>query len=113
MKGLTLARAVAMSAVVSGRIVATWPMWMHTSSTRLHNLYRAQRRGWYLSVIYLDEHLVAAEIPIEADLKEDNGSDLAFEGVRVRSGVGWCSSGVDDVWGAARFIRRQDVEVFL
>ncbi len=53
----------------------------------------------------LDEFLLAAEVPIKADLEENEGAILAVEGVGVRSGVGWHSSGINDVRGGTRSCR--------
>ena len=61
----------------------------------------------------LGELVVAPEVPAEADLEEDEGAVLAVEGVEVRSGVGWHSSGVYDVRGGSHSCRHQAVEVFL
>ena len=61
----------------------------------------------------LGERVVAAEVHAEADLKEDEGAVLAVDGVDVRSGVGWHSSGVDDVRGGSHSCRHRVVEVFL
>jgi hypothetical protein len=61
----------------------------------------------------LGDLAVAAEVPVEADLEEDEGGVLAVEGVEVRSGVGWHSSGVDDVRGGSHSCRYQVVEIFL
>ena len=49
----------------------------------------------------LDELVVATEVYAKADLKEGEGADLPVEGFEVRSGVGWHSSGVDDVRGGS------------
>jgi len=46
--------------------------------------------------------LVAAEVPANADLKEDEGAVLAVEEVDVPGRVGRHLSGVDDVGGSPR-----------
>ena len=61
----------------------------------------------------LGELVVAAEVPAKSDLEEYEGAVLAVEGVEVRSGVGWHSSGVDDVRGGSQSCRHQFVEIFL
>ena len=50
----------------------------------------------------LDGFFLVSEVPIEADLKENEGAVLAVEGVGVRGGVAWHSSGVDNVRGCSR-----------
>ena len=52
-EGRTLARAVAMSDVVSLRVVPVWPMGMQSRSTRPQYLRRARRRGRYFSVFFV------------------------------------------------------------
>ena len=61
----------------------------------------------------LGELVVAAEVPAESDLEEEEGAVLAVEGVEVRRGVGWHSLGVDDVRGGSHSCRHQAVEVLL
>ncbi len=57
--------------------------------------------------------VVVAEVPTKADLEEVEGSILAVEGFGVQSGVGWHTSGIDDVQGGSHSCRNQVVEVFL
>jgi hypothetical protein len=49
--------------------------------------------------------LVAAKIPAETDLEEDEGTVLQVEGVDVGGCVGWHSSCVDYVGGSSRSCR--------
>ena len=59
------------------------------------------------------ERVLEAEVPAIAYLEVDEGAVLVDEGVEARSGIGWHSSGVDDVRGGSHSCRHQDVEVFL
>jgi hypothetical protein len=96
MEGRTLASVVAMSDEVSMRAVPAWPMETQTRSTLPQYRRSVVTRGLYFSYFFL-ELLVAADVPAEADLKDDKGAVHAFEGVDVRGRVGRHSSGVDDV----------------
>ena len=62
---------------------------------------------------FLGELIVAAENSAKADLKEDEGAVFAVEGLRVRSGIGWHSSGVDNVRSGSHSCRHQVGEVLL
>ena len=64
----------------------------------------ASKRGHQGVVLvrFLLELLVAAEVPANADLKEDEGAVLAVEEVDVPGRVGRHLSGVDDVGGSPR-----------
>jgi len=78
-----LARAVAMSDAVSLRVVPSWPMEMHTRSTRPH--YRRSNmvtRGDVL-LTFLVELFVASEVPSKADLEDDEGAFHAVKRVDV------------------------------
>jgi hypothetical protein len=61
----------------------------------------------------LAELLLTAEVPAKTDLEEDEETFHEVEGFGVWSGVGWLSSGVNDVRGGSHSWRHQAVEVFL
>ncbi len=56
---------------------------------------------------------MAAEVPTEADLYEDERAVLSVEGDDAGVGAGWQSSCVDDVRGGSCSCRHSVVEVFL
>ena len=68
---------------------------------------------WIVLVVFFLALLMAAEVPAEADFKEDKGAVLAVEGVDFRGRVCRHSSSVDDVWGHPRSGLDQAVQVFL
>ncbi len=53
-------------------------------------------------LVLLGVFLVAAEVPAEADLEDDEGAVLPAESVSVGGWVGWYSERVDDVGGHSR-----------
>jgi hypothetical protein len=55
------------------------------NSTRPYYLLRAAMRGEYLSVFFLDLN-VAADVPIEADIYDDEGTLFPVERCRVWGG---------------------------
>ena len=57
----------------------------------------------------LGELVLAAEVHVNADFEEDEGTVLAVEGGGVQGGVDMHSSGVDDVRGSSRSCRHQVV----
>ena len=61
----------------------------------------------------LGEFVLVAEVSVEADFEEDEGTFLAVEGGWVRGGVHRHSSGVDNIRGSSRSCRHQVVKVFL
>ena len=52
--------------------------------------------------VLLGVFLVAAEVPAEAGLEDDEGTIFPVEGVPVRGWVDWHSECVDDVGGRSR-----------
>ena len=112
-EGRALARAVAMSVAVSWRIDSTGVADGDANEVDSPPISSEGAKEGVVFLGLLGELVLEAEIPAEADLEEDEGAVLAVEGVEVRSGVGWHSSGVDDVGSGFHSCRHQVVEVIL
>jgi len=79
-----------------------WPIVFHLSAVEGRTLARVVAMSVAVSWRMVQE-ILGPEVPARDDLEEDEEAILAVEGVKVRSGVSWHSSGIDNVRAAPTY----------